>query len=303
MITVSAENRLILAFLASAAAHLIVGLLIIFFLGDMPEKTQIISFEEQRFELENLSEQQIQKIRQAGVRGGTGEGFSAPIPQQQKENDGPQNKPAQAANRQVDFGDLSPGQTTPEVRKQNLTQKSPSLSATGDEKKTDLSLRLNDQQSRLNRQQEVIQGDVLRELRSSTQAAEVLRSTGFNLQFDPPEGIEESELNTVEKIFYSFQRRTYTSYVTTFISNYHSMSFQRSKLKRILERETHDLTGRVVFNEDGDVISIRILKGSPSEDVQDLFEKTLKDLKLPNPPRDLLRQDKQFVIYYRLKIN
>lgn len=303
MITVSAENRLILAFLASAAAHLIVGLLIIFFLGDMPEKTQIISFEEQRFELENLSEQQIQKIRQAGVRGGTGEGFSAPIPQQQKENDGPQDKPAQAANRQVDFGDLSPGQTTPEVRKQNLTQKSPSLSATGDEKKTDLSLRLNDQQSRLNRQQEVIQGDVLRELRSSTQAAEVLRSTGFNLQFDPPEGIEESELNTVEKIFYSFQRRTYTSYVTTFISNYHSMSFQRSKLKRILERETHDLTGRVVFNEDGDVISIRILKGSPSEDVQDLFEKTLKDLKLPNPPRDLLRQDKQFVIYYRLKIN
>lgn len=303
MITVSAENRLILAFLASAAAHLIVGLLIIFFLGDMPEKTQIISFEEQRFELENLSEQQIQKIRQAGVRGGTGEGFSAPIPQQQKENDGPQDKPAQAANRQVDFGDLSPGQTTPDVKKQTLTQKSANLNSAGVEKKTDLSLRLNDQQSRLNRQQEVIQGDVLRELRSSTQAAEVLRSTGFNLQFDPPEGIEESELNTVEKIFYSFQRRTYTSYVTTFISNYHSMSFQRSKLKRILERETHDLTGRVVFNEDGDVISIRILKGSPSEDVQDLFEKTLKDLKLPNPPRDLLRQDKQFVIYYRLKIN
>lgn len=303
MITVSAENRLILAFLASAAAHLIVGLLIIFFLGDMPEKTQIISFEEQRFELENLSEQQIQKIRQAGVRGGTGEGFSAPIPQQQKEAEGPQDKPAPATNRQVDFGDLSPGQTTPDVKKQTLTQKSANLNSAGVEKKTDLSLRLNDQQSRLNRQQEVIQGDVLRELRSSTQAAEVLRSTGFNLQFDPPEGIEESELNTVEKIFYSFQRRTYTSYVTTFISNYHSMSFQRSKLKRILERETHDLTGRVVFNEDGDVISIRILKGSPSEDVQDLFEKTLKDLKLPNPPRDLLRQDKQFVIYYRLKIN
>lgn len=303
MISNFSENRLILALLSSALIHFTLGLVIIFFHQNRPSQLKVITLEDQRFELENLTAQQIQKIRQAGVKGGTGSGFSTPIPIQQGKEKSPQTQLSQDDEKIVDFGDLSPGQLIPKVSKRQEINKVIGVDTKAPEKNSDLSLRLNDQQSRLNRQQEVIQGDVLRELRSSTQAAEVLRNTGFNLQFDPPEGIEESELNTVEKIFYSFQRRTYTSYVTTFISNYQSMSFQRSKLKRILERETHDLTGRVVFNEDGDVISIRILKGSPSEDVQDLFEKTLKDLKLPNPPRDLLREDRQFVIYYRLKIN
>lgn len=302
MTSQSAETRLILSFVVSVAAHLLFMFTLLFsFKNTAP--TIEIPFAEQRFEIEKLTTEQVQRIRSVGKKGGTGQGFA--VPMAEKSGSSPSTKQDISTARpepKVSFEDLSPGQSSPRVKPSELTKTTPPANqATQD--RSDISLRLNDQQSRLARQQQVIQGDVLKELRSSAQAAEVLRSTGFNLQFDPPDGIEESELNTVEKIFYSFQRRTYTSYVTTFISNYHQMTFQRSRLKSILERESHDLTGRVIFNSDGDVISIRIIKGSPSDEVEDLFEKTLKDLKLPNPPRDLLRDDGQFIIYYRLKIN
>jgi hypothetical protein len=255
----------------------------------------------QQFKLENLSNSQIQKIRQAGVRGGSKDGFNAPVPQTQKSAKVKRSETqAKSGQNDISLQDLSPRpQRAAHSNQQVRPQTNSSNRDAGD-------LRVSAQEvtaQRIARQQRSIQGEVLRELSASTRAREVIETTGFNLQFDPPEGIPQDELNSVEKIFYSFQKRTFTSYVTTFISNYHQMSLQSSKLKRSLQTQSHDLLGRVEFNDKGETASIRIMEGSPIKEVQNLFEKTLKDLKLPNPPKDLLREDGRFVIYYRLKIN
>lgn len=302
--TQRSDFRLGLGFLASTLMH---GVLALMWghLSAIPEtRPNEDPSASQRFELENLSDSQIQKIRQAGVRGGSKDGFSAPIPQtdsapsEAEAPDQPKRDQTEASGGGISLKDLAP-RPGPSSKKDSSTQertKNPDASA----------LRVSNKEAaaqRIARQQQAIQGEVLNELSASNRAREVIKTTGFNLQFDPPEGIPQDELNSVEKIFYSFQRRTFTSYVNTFISNYHQMSLQSSKLKQALQTQSHDLLGKVEFNERGETTSIRVMEGSPIQEVRDLFEKTLKDLKLPNPPKDLLREDGRLVIYYRLKIN
>lgn len=295
------DFRLTLGFLASGLLHALLAMSWGYMASISSDVRPNTATESQRFELENLNQEQIRQIRQVGVRGGHKDGFSAPLPkgnpekEQQEEKSSPAEKQPGPAG--LSLQDLSANQNPPPQqaeRKQDQTKQN----------NEGLSLRNSPQaRERIARQQQMIQGDVLSEIGRSSRAQQVIQNTGFNLQFEPPEGIPADELNSVEKIFYSFQRRTFTSYVTTFISNYYEMSHQSSQLKRILQNESHDLTGRVEFNREGQVNSIRIIKGSPRQNVYDLFEKTLKDLKLPNPPKDLLREDGNLVIYYRLKIN
>lgn len=298
--TQRSDFRLALGFLASIFMH---GLLALMWghlsTVTISDKGPTASSSE-RFELENLSDSQIQKIRQAGVRGGSKDGFNAPVPQSESmpPDKTKKNQSPQMGQDRISLQDLAPrpGSSTGQETAPRTRDKNQDASA----------LRVSNKEvaaQRIARQQQAIQGEVLKELSASSRAREVIQTTGFNLQFDPPEGIPQDELNSVEKIFYSFQRRTFTSYVNTFISNYHQMTLQSSKLKRSLQTQSHDLLGRVEFNHKGETASIRIMEGSPIQEVQDLFEKTLKDLKLPNPPQDLLRQDGRFVIYYRLKIN
>lgn len=302
--TQQSDFRLGLGFLASILMHGVLGLMW-GHLSAIPEVAQDKTpSPSERFELENLSDSQIQKIRQAGVRGGSKDGFNAPVPQTDStpKNSKPPERPKQSEGEVGEEGislkDLAPrpGGSTAQNSSTRVRRKSQDASA----------LRVSSKEvtaQRIARQQQAIQGEVLKELSASNRAREVIQTTGFNLQFDPPEGIPQDELNSVEKIFYSFQRRTFTSYVNTFISNYHQMSLQSSKLKQALQTQSHDLLGRVEFNYKGETASIRVMEGSPIQEVQNLFEKTLKDLKLPNPPQDLLREDGRLVIYYRLKIN
>lgn len=292
--------RLALGFLASILIH---GSLALIWgqLNDLKAPDdRPVSSSSQRFKLEDLSDAQIKKIRQAGVKGGSKDGFNAPIPQSapRPAKQTKKTNSSEAAQNHIALQDLAPRPTNSTA--QNNSSKN------RDQARDAKALRVSKKEvaaQRIARQQQAIQGEVLKELSASNRAREVIQTTGFNLQFDPPEGIPHDELNSAEKIFYSFQKRTFTSYVNTFISNYHQMTLQSSKLKRSLQTQSHDLLGRVEFNARGETASIRILEGSPIQEVRDLFEKTLKDLKLPNPPKDLLREDRRFVIYYRLKIN
>lgn len=294
--TQQSDIRLGLGFLASILMH---GALALMWghLNAIPGLGQQETSSSQRFKLENLSDSQIKKIRQAGVRGGSKKGFSSPLPPQAQKQAQKQQTQDQPQER-ISLQDLAPSSGN------SSSQNKSAQPRTQEQEASDF--RVSNQEvaaQRIARQQQAIQGEVLKELSASNRAREVIQTTGFNLQFEPPEGIPQDELNSVEKIFYSFQKRTFTSYVNTFISNYHQMTLQSSKLKRALQTQSHDLLGRVEFNRKGEAASIRVIEGSPIQEVQNLFEKTLKDLKLPNPPADLLREDGRFVIYYRLKIN
>ncbi|OUR96437.1 hypothetical protein A9Q84_08780 [Halobacteriovorax marinus] len=157
---------------------------------------------------------------------------------------------------------------------------------------------------RLRKQQKQLQGDILKKLSANSNAAQAIAGKGFNLQFDPPEGIPEDELNSVEKIFYSFQKRTYETYLNSFIKTYYNILRSKPILKKHLNNDRHRLNGRVTFDRDGNITSVKILQSTQSDEVHDLFLKTLDLMrKVPNPPKDLLQKDGTFTIYYSLYIN
>ena len=148
------------------------------------------------------------------------------------------------------------------------------------------------------------QVDVLKQLANSPDNAKVLRKTGFNMQLEPPEGVSEDELNSMEKIYYSFQKRTFKSYVGSFLKTYRSYLTNRPSMKQTLRDDPHRLAARVIFDMDGNIVSIKIMRSSTNDDIHDMFEETLKEIrKLPNPPKDLVTKKGDLTIYYQLNIN
>ena len=132
---------------------------------------------------------------------------------------------------------------------------------------------------------------------------ELLDRSQMDLVFDPPKGVSKNELNTLEKIFYGFQKRTYELYVNSFLKNYNEVILEKPYLKNEILYENHSLTGRITFDHIGNIVSIKILKWSNQDHVQSLFENTLKSMNsIKNPPKSLV-QNGNFSIYYKLKIH
>jgi hypothetical protein len=150
-----------------------------------------------------------------------------------------------------------------------------------------------------------IKDDLMTQLGPGTVNAKLANKSDFQIHFETPEGIDEDELNSAEKKYYSFQKRTFESYFHSFLKSYNTRLRSHPQLKAPLQRERHALTGRVTFDEQGNIVSIKILKWSKSDEVQELFEETLKSIRsLPNPPKSLLfKESKEFNIYYQLQIN
>ena len=153
--------------------------------------------------------------------------------------------------------------------------------------------------------QRVIKDDLMKQLGPGTVNAKLANKSDFQIHFETPEGVDEDELNSAEKKYYSFQKRTFESYFHAFLKSYNSRLRSHPQLKGPLQRERHALTGRVTFDQQGNIVSIKILKWSKSDEVQELFEETLKSIRsLPNPPKSLLfKENKEFNIYYQLQIN
>lgn len=132
----------------------------------------------------------------------------------------------------------------------------------------------------------------------------LVKNTDINMHFSPPEGVEESELNSIEKKFYSFRKRSYEAYINSFLSSYHQAVNQRPYLHQLFNSSNESLTGKVTFDLEGNLLSIKIIKGAQNDEIQKIFEKTLEGIKsLKNPPQEFIEYDKQFSIYYSLKIN
>lgn len=133
---------------------------------------------------------------------------------------------------------------------------------------------------------------------------DVLMKSDFLMKPELPKGIPQDELNSIEKIYFSFQKRMYLQYVNSFISTYNQVIKERPLVKSSLRTSRHNLTARVVFDVEGNIISIKIIKSSPDDDIHELFEQTLRNIiKVPNPPDDFINSENQFVIYYVLNVN
>ena len=149
-----------------------------------------------------------------------------------------------------------------------------------------------------------IKESLIRGFSSRKDMAIMLKNTSLDLKFETPEGITEDELNTIEKIFYGFQRRMILAYYYSLFTSYNKLLLSSPQLKNSLLKENQHLIGKIIFDHNGNIVRIKIIKWSSDDYIQELFEKTLKGIhSIPNPPRAFVEDDEEFTVYYHLKIN
>lgn len=140
---------------------------------------------------------------------------------------------------------------------------------------------------------------------SPSQALQALNDTNVDIKLEVPKGIQEDELNKHEMVFYSFQKRTVLAYVNSFQKELNNFERKNPQLRFPLTSEKQKLSGRVVYDKNGDILRIETLKWSQIKKLQDMFMKVLNNMSsLPNPPKEIIDEDKeQFAINFVLTLN
>lgn len=151
------------------------------------------------------------------------------------------------------------------------------------------------------REQDVIKTQASKETQSYVNPA-MSKISNFEIRYDRPEGVSEDELNSDEKAYYSFYVRSYKNYFTKIYANYEKILLERPALVRAFDSK-HLLIGKIDYDENGDIIKVKIIKSSDNDDLHYFFEETLKQLTQPNPPKVFIKNKKEFSIYYQLQIN
>lgn len=124
----------------------------------------------------------------------------------------------------------------------------------------------------------------------------------FDLEI--PKGVPEDELNKHELVFYSFRKRTALAYVNSFQKNLNIFETRNPHLNFPLTSEPETIAGKITYDKNGDILRIETLRYTQIAKLQDFFMDVLQDMKsLPNPPKEIINSNEEFVINFVLNIN
>lgn len=271
-------EHILLPLFFSTTAHLLAGMMIFILAGQMEttEKQNTIN-PTKVIQIEKASNELLKKLRTVGIKNGKKE-FSTP----RTVSSPRKNKQTKIKTNKINLSALA----TKKMKNYNIeTSRTPRKKIV----------------TRYNR---LAASKMLRELSVSRSDAQALRNANFNLKFEAPEGVSEDELNSMEKIFYGFQKRAYQTYVSSFLHQYNEVITRKPYLKRHLTGGKHTMTGRITFDKKGNIISTKIIRWSVDDNLQQLFENTLHGIRaIYNPPRAMVEKDGEFKIYYKLVIS
>ncbi|MDD4972827.1 MAG: hypothetical protein PHY93_00670 [Bacteriovorax sp.] len=152
------------------------------------------------------------------------------------------------------------------------------------------------------RDQDNLKQEAFKNIPTSTSNPIAQKMSNFEIRYERPEGVSEDELNSDEKAYYSFFKRSYANYLTKLYATYEKVSVERPGLEKDFANK-HLLIGRIDYDDKGNIILVKILKSSESDNIHYFFEETLKQLNLPNPPKSFIKSKKQFTTYYQIQIN
>lgn len=128
----------------------------------------------------------------------------------------------------------------------------------------------------------------------------IFNKSDFSIKMELPKGVDINELNPEELIFYGFQRRALQSFISSFYQSLNKFKIKNPHIDLSQESDQTKMTGRVLFDKNGNVRGIKIIRYSNQNRVQEFFINILETLSLPNPPKSLLNQDEQFAYYFSL---
>jgi hypothetical protein len=138
---------------------------------------------------------------------------------------------------------------------------------------------------------------------SSRQYMEALGDTDSVVKLEVPEGVKESELNKHELVFYSFQKRTAMTYINSFYKKLNEFKLKNPHLNFPMTEDKKRMVGRVIYDKNGNIVRINMMKWTHIEKLQDFFLDVLQEMSaLPNPPKAIL-SDGEFTVFFALTVN
>lgn len=134
--------------------------------------------------------------------------------------------------------------------------------------------------------------------------ASKLAASDILVNLEVPEGVEADELNKYELMFYGFQRRTAINYINAFYKNLDRFQRENPHLNFPMTDSKQVMTGRLTYDEKGNIKQIKMIRWSNEDRLQDFFETVLKDMDtLQNPPHALWKKTGEFSIFFSFVIN
>lgn len=230
-----------------------------------------------------IKNEEVEKIRQVGIKGGKKNAHTPDFVQ----------RPPPAQKLNLDFKNL--GMTAPPPASEVPTPRAVSNDGIYFKYKKEKIIPPN-------REHQAIKNETLKNLGVDRLHTKANNISNFDIRIERPEGITEDQLNSDEKAFYAFYKRTYSNYVSKLYATYEKMRVGNPALDKEFENE-HILIGKIDYDEMGNIITIKILKSSSSDIVHNFFEESLKQLSIPNPPKIFVKKNKEFSVYYQIHIN
>lgn len=138
---------------------------------------------------------------------------------------------------------------------------------------------------------------------SSKQYMQALGETDSVVMLEVPKGVHESELNKHELVFYSFQKRTAMTYINSFYKKLNEFKLKNPHLNFPMTEDQKKMVGRVVYDKNGNIVRINMMKWTQIEKLQSFFLDVLQEMSaLPNPPKAILK-DGEFTVFFALTVN
>ncbi len=245
-------------------------------------------------DVKDLPKEERERLRTVGVADGKKEDFTLPVFEKK-----PQKSPEIKQSTTPSLKDL---RTKRSATEQQMAQAKPEKNL-AIEKMSEAELVRLQADSNLGPPERLSQ-NTIGEFATSPMDEYVLNKSSFNFKMSPPRGVPLDQLNSAEKMFYTFNKRTFETYINAFLTSYHQMSTNHPQIDPKLSQDIHRLVGKLTFDGQGNIISIKMIKWDNDDLVQKLFEDTLVNIHaIPNPPKALLDDRGEFYIYFQLNIN
>jgi hypothetical protein len=122
--------------------------------------------------------------------------------------------------------------------------------------------------------------------------------TDAAIGIENPDGVEPDELNQNELVYYGFQKRMLVGLINSVMKEAEKFS-QKHRNYKIEANLKIQMTARLTYDSEGNVKQIKMIRWTHLNEIQGVFENSMKNLnRLNNPPKMLWSKSGEFNVFY-----
>lgn len=133
-------------------------------------------------------------------------------------------------------------------------------------------------------------------------SSQKINNSDANFQIELPPGLKLDQLNEAQMVLYNFQMRTAKQYFNSFYANLGEHQQQKPHLTFPMTDKKQRMTGKITYDESGNIIKIQMVQVTSQTNLQDFFENLLKRMHTVSNPPKMILSNGEFSVYFSLNI-